>query len=441
MSRKEKNLLLLLLMVALVFIFYKFLLTPLKKNLSLIEDEKEKGYDKFSKINTVLAREDSVNKQYKELNTEYQQLTKKYYSGINQPEIMYELNKVIYDSNLVIPNISFSNPEKLKLKDSEVDSITISLPFKGTYKELNGFLVNLKDNPKKLLVKQLSISKDVDDMLNGQIILTAVSDGNLTGAMGDFYYDNTNESVISDNPFESFLAEEEYNDSSEEQEGTDKRTVIDDLEKGRVFFMGTSPNVTGNVSKINISKKRKTSIRFEYFISTNFKEERAFVVLDDRDIDFNYPPDSLGIWAYSYGYSPVTIGLRFQDLDGRKIDMELARGIDWIGWQYISASPPKDVNIYPLKLDRIYVKLEANRDEFGVILIDGIEASYPKENDEEEDEDKPSYELYMVKPGDTLKSISKNFYGSETNHKKIAENNGLNVNSDLVIGTVLVIEK
>ena len=170
MSRKEKNLLLLLLMVALVFIFYKFLLTPLKKNLSLIEDEKEKGYDKFSKINTVLAREDSVNKQYKELNTEYQQLTKKYYSGINQPEIMYELNKVIYDSNLVIPNISFSNPEKLKLKDSEVDSITISLPFKGTYKELNGFLVNLKDNPK--------IAKDLEQKIWQKVKSDTADDAN-----------------------------------------------------------------------------------------------------------------------------------------------------------------------------------------------------------------------------------------------------------------------
>ena len=410
----------------------------------LIEDEKEKGFDKYTKVSSVLAREQSVNKEYKEINDEYRLLSGKYYSGINQPDIMYELNKIIYDSNLIIPNISFSNPEKLKLEDREVDSIAISLPFQGTYKDLNGFLAKLKDNPKKLMVSQLSISKDFEDMLDGQITLTAFSDGDSSDSAGTFYYNNENEPVHNDNPFASFLGEDEYYDVSEVEEDSDieKRTVIDDLETGKVFFMGTSSDVTGNVSKINIAKNGKTSIRFEYFISTNFKEERAFVILDDRDINFKYPPDSLGLWVYSYGYSPVTVGLRFQDLDGKRYEIDLVRGIDWLGWKYISSSPNRDIKIYPLKLDRIYVKLEPNRDEFGVVLFDGIEATYPKKDgNEEEEEQVPNYELYMVRPGDTLKSISKNFYGSETKYKKIAENNGLDVNRELSIGTVLVIEK
>ena len=85
--------------------------------------------------------------------------------------------------------------------------------------------------------------------------------------------------------------------------------------------------------------------------------------------------------------------------------------------------------------------MEANRDEYGVFLFDGIEASYAKKGEKEEEEELPNYELYMVKPGDTLKSISKSFYGSESKHIKIAENNGLDANKDLEIGTVLVIEK
>ncbi|NLN48736.1 MAG: LysM peptidoglycan-binding domain-containing protein, partial [Clostridiales bacterium] len=366
----------------------------------------------------------------------------KYYSGINQPDIMYELNKIIYDSNLIIPNISFSNPEKLKLEDDkEVDSIAISLPFKGTYKDLNGFLVKLKENPKKLLVSQLSISRDFGDMLDGHLTLTAFSEGDASDSEGTFYYNNENEPVHTDNPFASFLGEDEYYDILEEEEDTEKRKVIDDLETGKVFFMGTSPEVTGNISKINKAKNGKSSIRFEYFISTNFKEERAFVVLDDRNISFKYPPEALGLWVFSYGYSPVTVGLRFQDLDGRKYNLDIARGIDWLGWKYISSSPIKDLKIYPLKLDRIYVQLEANRDEYGVFLFDGIEASYAKKGEKEEDEELPNYELYMVKPGDTLKSISKSFYGSESKYKKIAENNGIDANMDLAIGTVLVIEK
>lgn len=445
MSKKEKSLLLLLLMVVLIFVFYKFLLTPQQKNLLQIEDEKIKDLDKFSQINTVLAKEAPLNKQLAELSSEYQRLNKKYYSGINQPEIMHELNKIIYESNLIIPNISFSNPQIIKIEGVEVDSLSVSLPYKGTYKDLNGFLMKLKDNPKKLLVSQLSMAKDVGDLLSGQISLEVFSNGSQSGAKDAFYYNNAYEPIITDNPFESFgsFIEEDYiyDDYDDFDKETDKRIVIDDLETGKVFFMGTSSDVTGDLSRINLAKNGKTSLRLEYFISTNFKEERAYVVLDDRDINIKYPPDSIGVWAFSYGYSPVTIGMRFQDLDGRKIDMELAKGISWTGWEYISASPPRDINIYPLKLDRIYLQLEPNRNEFGVILFDGIEAAHAQKEEDDEGKELPNFEFYLVKPGDTLKSISKNFYGNESQYKKIASNNGLDANRDLEIGTVLVIEK
>ena len=445
MSKKEKSLLLLLIMVVLIFVFYKFLLTPQQKNLLQIEDEKIKDLDKFSQINTVLAKEASLNKELAELSSEYQQLNKKYYSGINQPEIMYELNKIIYESNLTIPNISFSSPEILEIEEVKVDSLSVSLPYRGTYKDLNDFLKKLRDNPKKLLVSQLSMAKDVDDLLSGQINLEVFSNGSQSGAKDTFYYNNSYEPIINDNPFESFggFTEEEYlyDDFEGFDNEADKRIVMDDLETGKAFFMGTSSDVTGDLSRVNFAKNGKTSLRLEYFISTNFKEERAYVVLDDRDINFKYPPDSIGVWAYSYGYSPVTVGMRFQDLDGRKIDMELARGISWMGWEYISASPPKDLSIYPLKLDRIYLQLEPNRNEFGVILFDGIEVTQPKSGEDGEEKELPNFEFYLVKPGDTLKSISKDFYGTESKYNKIASNNGLDANIILEVGTVLVIEK
>jgi len=130
--------------------------------------------------------------------------------------------------------------------------------------------------------------------------------------------------------------------------------------------------------------------------------------------------------------------MRFQDMDGRKIYLELAKGVNWTGWQFISASPPQDINIYPLTLDRIYFELEPNRDDYGVMLFDQIEADYPS-NKKNEVLEEHNYIFYVVKPGDTLKTISKKFYNTESYHTKLAKDNALDINDELKAGKVLVI--
>ncbi|MPN25845.1 hypothetical protein SDC9_173261 [bioreactor metagenome] len=72
-------------------------------------------------------------------------------------------------------------------------------------------------------------------------------------------------------------------------------------------------------------------------------------------------------------------------------------------------------------------------------MFDRIEASYPSEDSEKEG--MPSYVFYVVKPGDTLTSISESFYGSKTQYKRLAKDNGLAENSILEAGKVLVIQK
>ncbi|MCK9216713.1 MAG: LysM peptidoglycan-binding domain-containing protein [Firmicutes bacterium] len=441
MSKKEKNLLILLLSAIFIFLVFKFVIDPQTKTLARLEEEKVALSKESLKNNKIMAKNDSVRKQWTELNKDIQALSNKYYSHMEQSVIMQELNAIIDESDLDIPSISFSNPELLNIDEYETESMLISLPFRGDYKGLNEFLSKLRENPKKILVKQLSLSKGNEDLLEGQISIETYSFGNISKLKDAFFYDNKYEPANGEDPFKPFDFFTDSNDSDEElllsQIDESKRVVVDSLETNEIHFMGTSASITGKVNRFNMSKHGKASIRLEYFISTNFKEERAFLVLDDRDIIFKYPPDSIGIWVYSYGYSPVTIGFRFQDPDGNKIDSELSRGVSWTGWEYISASPPKDINIYPLKLDRVYLELGANRDDYGVILFDRIEASFHK--NEEEAQEKQGYTFYVVKPGDTLKSISENIYGTQSKYRNIMVDNGLNEPSELKTGKVLVI--
>ena len=85
------------------------------------------------------------------------------------------------------------------------------------------------------------------------------------------------------------------------------------------------------------------------------------------------------------------------------------------------------------------MELGTNRDDYGVLLFDRIEASYPSEDNEKEG--MSSYVFYVVKPGDTLTSISESFYGSKSQYKKLMKDNGLTENSKLEAGKVLVIQR
>ena len=68
-----------------------------------------------------------------------------------------------------------------------------------------------------------------------------------------------------------------------------------------------------------------------------------------------------------------------------------------------------------------------------------IEASYPSNEDKKEET--LSYIFYIVKPGDTLISISESFYGAKSQYKRLMKDNGLTESSILEAGKVLVIQK
>ena len=442
-SKKEKNLLLLLGIVIIFWILYKFIYTPQQKTIYELEEKKFNYEDELARYNIVLSKEEDLKSQWKDLNIEYEELSQKYYSSIEQPEIIHMLNEIIDNGKLIVPSINFSTPGLTKIGELETGLMTISLPYEGSYTDLNMFLTRLRAAPKRLLISQISLSKDTGEILKGEIALDAFAYGNVGGIGDGYFYNNQYVSEHKENPFKPFKGYVENEgaycfygyDGLEE----DKRYIVNDLEADDIYFMSTNAQVTGNVSRVNKPKYDGSSIRTEYFISTDYKPERVYLTLDDKDIILKYPPQSIGIWSYAYGYSPVTVGLRFSDMDGRKIDLELTRGINWTGWEYISASPPQDINVYPLKLDRIYMELGPNRDDYGVLLFDRMEASYPLKEDKKEE--LPNYVFYVVKPGDTLLSISESFYGSKTQYKKIMKDNGLVENSALEVGRILVIQK
>ncbi len=439
-SKKEKNLLLILLIAVLGFLIYRFVFIPQEGKIDVLKVEKNEYDEELAKIDEIISRENMINKEWDSLNKDFEKLSSRFYQEPNQPDLIYILNDIVDNGKLEVSQMSFRDPEKIELDGMELNSLGVTAPFRGSFTDLEIFLSDLRSSEKRLLVDQLSISKDDGNIVNGQVAFNAFAYGGVKAKEDGYFYKNEFLYEGKSNPF---VAYEGYVESPDYIEGSapgsdERRTLLADLENNQIYFMGTTSDVTGKVDRVNIPKYGKTSIRAEYFISSNFSSERAYVVLDEQNILLKYPPQSIGVWAYSYSYSPVIVGMRFQDMDGNKIDMEIERGVNWIGWEYISATPPQDINLYPLQLDRIYMELAPNRDDYGILLFDRIEAAYPR--NEDDTIVKPKYTYYMVKPGDTVMGISKMFYGSESQYLKLMKDNGITNSSVLEVGKVLVIQ-
>lgn len=448
LSEKEKNLLILLFIVVLFWVFYRFVFTKQSVRLEELSQEKASYNDELLKIDAILAKEEAIDKEWEELNENVSSIQDKYFPTIDQPEIMYMLNGIVDKNSLKVLGMYFNEPDYAMLGGIETKYLGISIPFEGSYSELESFLSDISSLPKRFLVNQLAISKGDDGYLSGQIGLSAYSYGEIVDSTKDSTYSAGVQKVIKEDPFEPY---EGYSTESEDKgsndfegdyelfEETENRVVLEDFEGENIYFMPTSSDITGRVTKFKVAKHGKYSLRTEYSIFTESSKERAYVVLDDNNIYLNYPPSSIGVWAFSYEYSPVTLGLRFRDQEGKTIDLELSEGINWTGWNFVEATPPQDVKLYPLKLDRIYLELHTNRNDYGVLLFDNIETAYPITNTEVEEKLDKKYSFYLVQEGDTLMSISEKIYGTESQYKLIMDLNGLNKDSIIKVGQVLVI--
>jgi len=438
-SRKEKSLLLLLVAVIILWLFYKLIMTPQEAAIEQLKGEKANCMQEKAKIQEILAKENMINSELEAVKAEYGKAVQKYYYGVDQPELMHMVNGIIDSSKLEIPSISFEMPEEAALEGIDAKLSGVALAYEGSFSDLENLLSILRHSPKRLLIEQLSLNRKASDALDGQLTLKAIAYKGVEDKKEGYFYSNAYSGQGKADPFEAFKGYVEVAEGTGEGEDGEKRALLSDLESDAVYYMPAGSGVTGTVERIAGGKYGKTSIRAEYYISTGYQPERAYVVLDDQNINMKYPPASVGVWAYSYGYSPATVGMRFQNLDGEKIDIKLSEGVNWIGWKYISAAPPQDVKLYPLKLDRLYVELGPNKDDYGVLLFDRLEAGYPEGGENAAAPE--SFEFYVVQPGDTLIGISERFYGSRSQYTRIMRDNGLSAGEQLEAGKVLVIRK
>ncbi|MDR7856127.1 LysM domain-containing protein [Tissierella sp.] len=447
-TRNEKVLLYLLAIILFSWLVYKFIINPQSEKLRALAIQKTEYLQKIGEINDILRREDQINKDWDVLHIGNKKIVSKYFPKLDQAQIIYLLNGLIENENLSVADLNFNRPVYEDIGDLQVKNMDISIPYSGSYFGVLDMINAIKSSPRKILVDSMSMDMDTDGKLNGIMTLKVYSLDGIAEADSNIIYIDIAKEEDKNTPF---IPYEDYKSSETNiVEEIEKVVVVKpyveetllDFENKNFYFLPSQEFVKGYVSQSTKAKSKDYSLRLEYDIVAIEEENRGYIDISKNNIQLKYPPNTVGLWIYSYDYSPATVGIAFRGQMGEDICIPLTEGIGWTGWKYVEANPPDDLIIYPLNLEKLYVEIPKNRDNCGVILIDKLEAVYSRNIDENgKDVSIGDCMFHVVNSGDTAEKISMEYYGSKKYVNEILKLNEISGLDIIPVGKVLVLKK
>jgi Tfp pilus assembly protein PilO len=454
LTKSEKALLTVLAIALIAYLSNRFILVPQAEKVSSLETEIVELDRQIADMESTIQKEDKIKKEWDMLHRERDEILKNYFPVLDQAQMIYLLNDLIEDDKMAISELSFSAPAEEAMGDVAVKNMNISIPYTGSFDGTIDVVKALGASPKRIVVDSLSMDREDDSNIMGSMALKIYSLEGIAEADPEVIQIETAEGTGEGSLFASYSGYVEGGGGGAGGAGGKggsaggSGTAINDSDYVKVYrlhdfesrnysFIPSNPNVRGGAEPSTISKSGKYSLRFEYNILAIGQENRAYVDLGSG-IELKYPPDTIAMWVNAFGYSPGTLGFRFRTQDGQEIDAVASQGVSWLGWSEIEAMAPQDLDLYPLKLTHIYFEMPFNRDDIGVFIFDKLQAFYPV-NADSQGNTQPIYDFYVVKNGDTITDISRQFYGTINYVKEIMQNNSLTAGDILPVGKVLVL--
>lgn len=487
LTRNEKVLIIVLGFILILWTSFNFLFDPQNKKVKYLKLEKAKYLEIIEEQNGIVKSEGSIKNELTKLQVEKKNILSKYFSILDQSQILYILEDVMKEEKVNIMDLRFARPYIETKGDMEVQKMDINMPFNGSYDGIMDILETILNSSRGIVVESLVLEGKDSNVLTGSINLNVYSleklgqinkdlawvdvvDRNQNATpfipYGDYREANNgqeNMDQISDREEDVSIQEKEEDlptrerdkdlpvkeiryikevlevekDSKEKVEDTRKLgQTICDFDSGNYQFIPANSLVKGRVLSSNIKKSGKGSLRLEYNILALEDDNRAYIDLSSNNINLKVAPESLGIWVYSYGYSPGTLGMRLKGQAGEEIDINIMEGISWTGWQYIETNIPKTIKFYPLTVDKLFFEIPYEREGIGVLLFDKLEVFYTNNGDDSTGQ----HQFYVVKEGDNISDISNKIYGTPVYKNEIMELNEIKTGDVLHVGMVLILK-
>lgn len=378
-SKREKVLLVLLLVAIVGYVYFNFFYLPLETEITDLESDlivKETELTTLKSEMTELGDlEDRLEDQKKELFL----LSNKYYNTFNQENFILLLNQ-IKDEDFKILSMDFDIEED---NENLREELEIKITYESSVESFYKFLDNVNKTKKDFNVKEVSIEAEGEKIV-GEMALSAnrillsdliEKDKSLIDELGKVAEKQFENPFV---PYESLS--NKFNNTDDELSKIELYSLdrdiqpIYDFDKKSLFFVGTDPEVTGRFDHSYSRLFGNISTEFVYNFGIMQEGIEANIAFADS-IVIEEPFDYISLWLSSDFVSGHEIGIYLIDSVGQSFNIELIPNVDFKDWKVLEAELPLDMN-YPCKVQRVYVaSTENNQRLTGRLLFDRLQVA------------------------------------------------------------------
>lgn len=472
LNKREKILIGVLLAVVVSFLLYNFVIKPQRESVETLKSDRSVKLQELSALKEEVASENKLYIELLSLEDDVYRKSEKFFMNVTQEDIILLTEEISNAAKLQIPNIDFpeSRVEELILPDPdaeaeavdgetvdgeeveeveqasdeddedkpkvELEVLSADLEYEGYYYSFIDFLKEVSDYDKKIIVNDITVSKDEDGYLRGNIALDFYSIENILDGEEELYAWSPNLGYITGDPFSQFgdyvaskdsqgegskdeVKEEsqtasadtttsttsptsptadaiknimdkfesigknkdvETGSSQGQTETVDRgKTVLDFEKKETMFFVGNNKDIKGS---IDLNKKDKTQGESSLNLKYDFLEKRKHNMANisfNNNVLIKDQPESLSLSVKPIEKNNASVGVVIRDREGIDYKLKLTDDLNWNGWKTLGVDLPIDIN-YPAIIERIYVETEDFYDKLtGDMLIDDLRLIYGNE--------------------------------------------------------------
>lgn len=478
LNKREKILIGVLALLLIGFLLYSFILKPQRAKLNELKSDRRAKLDQLSALKEEISSESKLYIELLSLEDYINNKAEGFFTKVTQEDIILLVEELSNTAKLKVPDIDFpeGRVEEVILKDpeeaKEVDGVvegdeetekleeplteeelaelpkvelkvnSADLKYEGYYYSFLDFLKSISEYEKKIIVKDINVSKDEDGYLRGNIALDFYSIENIMQDGEEVYAWGPNLGYVVGDPFSQFgdyeaqkranedKGKSDYtqpasngNSGSSQASDSDNRTEsdfftaikdrIDNIGKGNkdngsdnsskkdddtefidrgktvldfdkkdtMFFVGNNRDIKGS---LEINKKKKTQGEGSLNLKYDFVEKRKHNMANisfNNNVLIREQPETLTLSVQPIEKNDAALGVVIRDREGVDYKLELTDNLNWNGFKTLGVDLPIDIN-YPAIVERIYVEtIDFNVKLTGDLLIDDMRLIYETDLD------------------------------------------------------------
>ncbi len=164
LSTREKVLIAILLIGAVVFVYLYFFLFPLRDDIAMRELDKDIVEMEYNEKTDLVARKDEIEAEHEALEEALAEEHMTYFPTSNQEHYIkiFEL-EIIADNDLDIRALTFQEPSEVNVMEemvTELYATRVLLPYEGSYEGLRELIRRLETSEERIRINNLSITED-----------------------------------------------------------------------------------------------------------------------------------------------------------------------------------------------------------------------------------------------------------------------------------------